>query len=109
MKSNLHPQWNHQAQVTCACGSVFTTGSGQDSIQVDICSQCHPVFTGEMRFVDVQGRVDRFKNRQQMAAQHQSKKKGKKTDTTQQVKEEAKSLKDILQEEKKRLEAVKAE
>ncbi len=108
MKANIHPQWNHEAQVTCACGSVFTTGSSQDTILVDICSKCHPFFTGEMRFVDVQGRVDRFKNRQQIAAQRQTTKKGKKS-TSDQVKEEAKSLKDILQEEKKRLDAVKTE
>jgi large subunit ribosomal protein L31 len=60
MKLNLHPKWNHEAKVTCACGNTFTTGSQQDEIQVDICSACHPFFTGEMRFVDRQGRVDKF-------------------------------------------------
>lgn len=102
MKSNIHPQWNHQATVTCACGNVFTTGSSQENIQVDICSNCHPFFTGEMRFVDVQGRVDRFKNRQQIAAQRQATKKTKKSDTKA-TKEENKSLREILQDEKKRL------
>ena len=102
MKSNIHPQWNHQATVTCACGNVFTTGSSQENIQVDICSNCHPFFTGEMRFVDVQGRVDKFKSRQQIAAQRQATKKTKKSDTKQQ-KEDNKSLRDILQEEKKRI------
>ena len=108
MKANIHPKWNHQAQVTCACGSVFTTGSVLDSIQVDICSQCHPFFTGEMRFVDVQGRVDRFKNRQQAAAQRQATKKQKKT-ANKSSQDESKSLKDILQEEKKRLASVATE
>lgn len=60
MKQGIHPKWNHAAVVTCACGSVFTTGSAQDTIQVDICSKCHPFFTGEMKFVDRQGRVDKF-------------------------------------------------
>jgi len=60
MKQNIHPQWNHQAKATCACGNTFVTGSQQDEIVVDICSACHPFFTGEMRFVDRQGRVDKF-------------------------------------------------
>lgn len=102
MKTAIHPQWNHQAKVTCACGNTFATGSTQDEIQVDICSACHPFFTGEMKFVDVQGRVDKFKNRQQAAAKRQAnKKKTKKSDGNQQ--EETKSLKELLQEEKKRL------
>lgn len=67
MKSNIHPQWYAQAQVSCACGNTFTTGATMDTIVVDICSQCHPFFTGEMKFVDRQGRVDRFRQKQQGA------------------------------------------
>lgn len=63
MKTGIHPAWNHQAKVTCSCGATFVTGSMQDTITVDICSKCHPFFTGEMRFVDRQGRVDRFKQK----------------------------------------------
>jgi large subunit ribosomal protein L31 len=84
MKANIHPKWNHAAQVTCACGNVITTGSQQDSFQVDICSACHPFFTGEMKFVDRQGRVDRFMQKMTVAQQKQAaqtaKKKDKKSD-----------------------------
>lgn len=105
MKTGIHPKWNHQAEVKCACGATFLTGSQQDHIEVDICSQCHPFFTGEMKFVDVQGRVDKFFARQQAAQTRQatSKKKGKKQDDAEDG--PAKSLKDLLQEEKKRLQA----
>ena len=100
MKQNIHPQWNHQAKISCACGATFLTGSSLDEIQVDICDQCHPFFTGEMKFVDVQGRVDRFKNRQAAALQNKKKKKN----DEEKPQEEVKSLKEILQDEKKRLE-----
>src|SRR6185369_12328061 len=72
MKQNLHPKWNHQAKVTCGCGNTFMTGSAQDEITVDICSACHPFFTGEMRFVDRQGRVDKFMQKMSNAAQKQA-------------------------------------
>lgn len=103
MKANIHPKWNHQAKVTCACGSTFLTGSTSDDIYVDICSQCHPFFTGEQRFVDVQGRVEKFKSRMQAAQTNPSKKSKKKGDDSQEVSEEVRSLKDLLEEEKTRL------
>jgi len=68
MKANLHPTWYNQAKVICSCGNTFETGSTQEELHVDICSKCHPFFTGEMRFVDRQGRVDRF--RQKVEAAH---------------------------------------
>ncbi len=105
MKSNIHPKWNHQAKVTCSCGNVFTTGSQSDDIQVDICSACHPFFTGEMRFVDVQGRVDKFVNKRQQASSYVSKKKDKKHKTQ----EDSLSLKELLASEKKKLETAQAE
>lgn len=67
MKSNLHPQWHHDTVVTCSCGNSFVTGSITPTMQVDICSNCHPFFTGEVRFVDRQGRVDKFLQRQKKA------------------------------------------
>lgn len=97
MKANIHPKWNHEAKVVCACGATFLTGSTNDEIQVDICSQCHPFFTGEMKFVDIQGRVEKFKSRQQ-AAQAKSAKKTKKKEEKQP--EQVLSLKDLLKEEK---------
>lgn len=73
MKSNLHPQY-HQVTVTCSCGASFATGSTKDSITVDICSKCHPFFTGEMRFVDTMGRVEKFQAKQKQALGKKKKK-----------------------------------
>lgn len=64
MKAAIHPKYYSDAQVICACGNKFTTGSTQQEIHVDICSNCHPFYTGQMRYVDTAGRVDRFKARQ---------------------------------------------
>lgn len=111
MKANIHPKWNHQTPVKCACGNTFETGSSLEMIEVDICSQCHPFFTGEMRFVDIQGRVDRFKSRQQMAASLQDKKKSKKKTAADDTADQAstKSLKELLSEERDKLKKTEAE
>lgn len=61
MKTGLHPTYTHQAKVTCACGNTFTTGSTLEELSVEVCSQCHPFFTGKQNLVDTAGRVDRFK------------------------------------------------
>lgn len=60
MKANLHPNWNPEAKVTCACGNSFTTGSTLPEIRVEICNLCHPFFTGQQKFIDTLGQVDRF-------------------------------------------------
>jgi large subunit ribosomal protein L31 len=108
MKANLHPKWNHQAKVTCGCGNVFETGSQQDEITVDICSSCHPFYTGEMRFVDRQGRVDKFMQKMNVAQQKQAAQKAKKAPSkTDDVEEtetaEQMSYKQLLQNEQNRL------
>lgn len=99
MKKSIHPKWNHQATVKCACGNTFTTGSTQDEIQVDICSACHPFYTGTMKFIDIQGRVDRFMKAREAAKDNASKKKDKKVSS----KVESLSLKDMLAQEKDKL------
>lgn len=78
MKANLHPQY-HQLNVTCSCGASFTTGSTKDSIVVDICSKCHPFFTGEQRFVDKVGRVQKFQAKTAAATGKKAKKDRKST------------------------------
>lgn len=60
MKANLHPVWYPEAKVTCACGNTFITGSTLPEIRVEICSKCHPFFTGAQKFIDTLGQVDRF-------------------------------------------------
>ena len=59
MKSGIHPTYN-ETTVTCACGNTFATRSTTDNIHVEICSQCHPFFTGKQKLVDSAGRVDKF-------------------------------------------------
>ncbi len=105
MKANIHPNWNHNCQVTCACGNVFTTGSMQDTLTVDICSACHPFFTGEMKFVDRQGRVDKFMKKMQ-AAQAKQKAMADKKKTKggkQESQDEAKTYKQLLAQQKTEL------
>lgn len=80
MKKGLHPK-SQDCVVTCSCGSSFTTSSASETMQVDICSACHPFFTGEMKFVDQQGRVDKFMQKMKKAqANKQTVTKKKKTD-----------------------------
>ncbi|OQY37367.1 MAG: 50S ribosomal protein L31 [Chloroflexota bacterium] len=60
MKKDIHPTYYPEAKVTCACGNTWTTGSTKESIHTDICSKCHPFYTGEQRIVDTEGQVERF-------------------------------------------------
>ncbi len=63
MKKGIHPKYNSASEVTCACGAIFPVGSSMDKIAVEICSQCHPFYTGNEKVLDTAGRVDRFKKR----------------------------------------------
>ncbi len=65
MKKDIHPKYV-EAQVICSCGNTFTTGSTKPVLKVELCSKCHPFFTGEMRIVDTARRVERFKRRYNM-------------------------------------------
>ncbi len=60
MKEEIHPTYYPDARVVCACGNTWTTGSTMKEIRTDVCSNCHPFFTGEQRIVDTEGQVDRF-------------------------------------------------
>ena len=62
MKSEIHPQYQ-ETTITCACGEVIHTRSTQKNIRVEICSKCHPFFTGEKKYVDSAGRIERFEQR----------------------------------------------
>ena len=59
MKKDLHPDYKN-AKVVCACGNTFETGSVKDELKVEVCSECHPFFTGRQKFADAGGRVDKF-------------------------------------------------
>lgn len=99
MKKGIHPQWFSEAKVTCACGNSWVTGSTKEEIRVEICSACHPFFTGQQRFVDSLGRVERFQKKQSLASQEplvakRKKKLLKKLEEEQE--EKPKSLKEML-------------
>lgn len=106
MKKGLHPTWYNDAKVTCACGATFTTGSTQENIKLDICSNCHPLYTGTQKFVDTLGQVDRYISktkkveekkiqREQILHQRAQKSTAAKTDKP--------SLKDLLMQARKDL------
>ncbi|MBE0069747.1 MAG: large subunit ribosomal protein [Thermoanaerobacterium sp.] len=63
MKEGIHPTYYHDAVVRCACGNTFVTGSTKKELRVEICSKCHPLFTGQQKLVDTGGRVERFKKK----------------------------------------------
>jgi large subunit ribosomal protein L31 len=90
MKAKIHPKY-HQTTITCACGATIETGSTLKDIEVEICSKCHPFYTGEMRYVDTLGRVDKFLAKRKAAGKYQKKDKDKNKDQG-----PAKSLKDML-------------
>ena len=92
MKANLHPTY-HQAKATCACGNSFVVGSTVADLRIDICSKCHPFYTGEQPFVDILGRVDKFIARRRAAAPQP--KKGKKRGQVE-TKQKALPLKEML-------------
>ncbi len=68
MKAKIHPKYYPEARIICACGNTYTTGSTSPELKVDICSQCHPFYTGEQRIVDTAGQVDRFMKRLERTA-----------------------------------------
>lgn len=63
MKVAIHPKWYKDAKVTCACGNTFTTGATMPEITVEVCSQCHPFYTGQMKYLDAAGRVEAFRSK----------------------------------------------
>lgn len=68
MKADIHPTYFPQAKVTCACGRSFVVGSTEEKIQVEICSACHPFYTGTEKLMDTAGRVEKFKARKAASA-----------------------------------------
>lgn len=63
MKEKVHPKYYPDAKITCLCGNAFTSGSTKPQLKVEVCSKCHPYFTGAQRLMDVEGRVERFMRR----------------------------------------------
>ena len=69
MKKDIHPKYFSEAKIICACGNVIATGSVKEDMKVEVCSACHPFYTGKKRLVDSTGRVDRFKKRMEKSEQ----------------------------------------
>jgi len=78
MKTDTHPTYHRDAKATCACGASFVVGSTSEKLNVEICSQCHPFYTGTDKIIDTAGRVERFKARSTHAKVSISKKKATK-------------------------------
>src|SRR5512135_42493 len=89
MKAKIHPKYYPEAKVICACGNTWTTGATIPEIKVDVCSACHPFFTGEQRIVDTAGQVDRFMRRLERTA-----------DTQDQVRVQQETQKKVTQEQR---------
>ena len=68
MKQGIHPQYYPDAKVKCACGNEFTTGSTIPEINVEVCSNCHPFYTGKDKLLDTRGRLEKFKKRQEKSS-----------------------------------------
>lgn len=75
MKPEIHPTYNEKVTVTCACGNSFEVGSTASELSVEVCSNCHPFYTGKQKLVDTAGRVDKFRQRQEETAKKQAAKK----------------------------------
>lgn len=74
MKEGIHPKYG-VSQVTCGCGNKFTTGGTRPELKIDICNECHPFYTGKLKYVDTAGRIEKFKSK--FTAGYRSLKRGK--------------------------------
>lgn len=105
MKQGIHPRWYPNTKVICACGANFTTGSTMPEIRVEICSNCHPFFTGQTKFVDTLGQVERFQKKVQdsvVKKQEIKKVQERRTAKVQVEKSDKPTLKDLLLQARKR-------
>jgi len=102
MKKDIHPQLYKNCTVTCACGNTFITTSTLPAIKVDICSACHPFYTGQQKFVDTEGRIEKFEKKLKMAEEKRATTKSKRKKRAAAVKdkkpEKAPTLKEMLKE-----------
>lgn len=104
MKANIHPTWYPQVQVTCACGTSFTVGSTLPEIRVEICSRCHPYFSGQQKYIDTLGVVERFQKRTEEAKVKQAERTKileERRAKAQEQKKEKPTLRDLLMQARK--------
>jgi large subunit ribosomal protein L31 len=79
MKKDIHPEYHQEAEISCVCGNKFTAGSTRKEIQVEICSACHPFYTGKQKLLDTARRVDKFQKRTEAKSKKVVSKTEKKT------------------------------
>ena len=105
MKKKIHPKYYSEAKVTCACGHTFITGSTKPEIAIEICAACHPFFTGEMKYVDTMGKVEKFQKKQEESkkrtyvkkkVRRETKPKKEEKEDARRERERPKSLKEML-------------
>lgn len=78
MKKDIHPKYYENAKVTCSCGATYEVGSTVPEINVEVCANCHPFYTGTAKFIDTAGRVDKFQEKVKIAERFKAKKAAKK-------------------------------
>lgn len=98
MKTDIHPAYFTEAKVVCSCGNTFITGSTKEAIRVDVCHKCHPLYTGEKRYIDTLGQVERFQKKQKVAEAYREKMSIKKFKKGEKERERPKSLRELLME-----------
>ncbi len=77
MKADIHPTYHKSTKITCSCGAKFTVGGTAKEISIDVCSKCHPFYTGKQKLVDTAGRVDRFQAKIDAAAEKKAQKEAR--------------------------------
>ena len=98
MKSKIHPQYYPDAKIVCNCGHTFVAGSTKPAINVEVCNKCHPLYTGEKRFMDIEGRVDVFKKKMEAAKTYREKVADRKNKKGGKEVKKTKSLRELLSE-----------
>jgi len=86
MKEKIHPKYYPKAKITCACGNSFEVGSTEKEMRTEICSACHPLYTGKAKIIDTAGRVDKFKEKMAKMKEMQAKAKTSKAKSVQKTK-----------------------
>lgn len=99
MKTNIHPKYHDNILVTCSCGNSFYTGSTKEEIHVEVCYRCHPLYTGEKRYVDTLGQVGKFQKKQKIATEYKKSKPTKSKFKEEKKQVRPKTLRELLMEE----------
>lgn len=105
MKKDIHPKLYKNTVVTCACGNTFVTQSTSESINIDICNNCHPFFTGQQKYVDTEGRIEKFEKKLKVSKERAKEKTKTKKEKSKDKESNKLSLKKLLEESRKSAES----